>query len=349
MSLKLGNQDIASVKLGSQDVSAIYKGADEVWSVGGDISVGDVFSTYLYAGTSAIQPIVNGVDLDGEGGLVWTKTREVDRSHFLFDTERGGREYLSSDLTAASDQRPGGATFNSDGFTLDPGDGGLTNFNNRTYASWTFRKAKNFFDIVTYTGDGGAGREIPHSLGCVPGFMVVKKLNADSDWTTYHRGMGATHYAPLNDTDPYGVAGGIWSNTEPTETNFTVGDNGRMNADGDKYVAYLFAHDDSAQSIIRCGIYKGNGAAQEIELGFGPQFLLTKNATAVEDWCLIDTARGMTGVNDPVLLANEDIAEVQGPYVAATSTGFRLVNGVSSHNESGQDYIYMAIRKPDTP
>ena len=315
--------------------------------------VEDVFSTYLYEGTSAIQPIVNGVDLDGEGGLVWTKTREVDRSHFLFDTERGGTEYLSSDITAGSDQRTKGATFDSDGFTLDPGDGGLTNFNGRTYASWTFRKAKNFFDIVTYTGDGGAGREIPHSLGCVPGFMVVKKLNADSDWTTYHRGMGATQYAPLNDTDPYGVAGGIWSNTEPTETNFTVGDNERMNADGDKYVAYLFAHDDSDESMIKCGSYTGNGNAvgPTIELGFEPQWVMIKSSSNTSNWIMLDNMRGVVADGfDEDLYANLSYASPpSADFLEFTSTGFIPKNNTGDTNSLNQDYIYMAIRKPDTP
>ena len=32
--------------------------------------VEDVFSTYLYTGNSSTQTITNGVDLDGEGGLV---------------------------------------------------------------------------------------------------------------------------------------------------------------------------------------------------------------------------------------------------------------------------------------
>ena len=32
--------------------------------------IDDVFSTFLYDGTSSAQTITNGIDLDGEGGLV---------------------------------------------------------------------------------------------------------------------------------------------------------------------------------------------------------------------------------------------------------------------------------------
>jgi hypothetical protein len=33
--------------------------------------VEDVFSTYLYTGNGSTQTITNGIDLSGEGGLVW--------------------------------------------------------------------------------------------------------------------------------------------------------------------------------------------------------------------------------------------------------------------------------------
>jgi hypothetical protein len=35
--------------------------------------VEDVFSTYLYTGNGSTQTITNGIDLAGEGGLVWIK------------------------------------------------------------------------------------------------------------------------------------------------------------------------------------------------------------------------------------------------------------------------------------
>ena len=43
----------------------------------GALYVEDVFSTYLYTGTGAAQTITNGIDLDGEGGLVWIKNRNI--------------------------------------------------------------------------------------------------------------------------------------------------------------------------------------------------------------------------------------------------------------------------------
>ena len=37
--------------------------------------VDDVFSTFLYDGTGSAQSINNGIDLSGEGGLAWIKSR----------------------------------------------------------------------------------------------------------------------------------------------------------------------------------------------------------------------------------------------------------------------------------
>ena len=56
--------------------------------------VDDVFSTFLYEGTSSNQAISNGLDLSTEGGLVWLKARSANYDHWLFDTERGATKGL---------------------------------------------------------------------------------------------------------------------------------------------------------------------------------------------------------------------------------------------------------------
>jgi hypothetical protein len=49
-----------------------------------------------------------------------------------------------------------------------------TNELGQTYVSWTFKKQPRFFDMVKYTGNGVAGREIAHDLGCDVGMIIVK-------------------------------------------------------------------------------------------------------------------------------------------------------------------------------
>ena len=66
---------------------------------GAGLDVDEVFSTYLYDGNSGTQSIINGIDLSGEGGLVWIKRRDGTLNHALFDTERGAGALRHVQLT----------------------------------------------------------------------------------------------------------------------------------------------------------------------------------------------------------------------------------------------------------
>jgi hypothetical protein len=42
-------------------------------AAGAGLDIDEAFSTYLYDGNGSTQTITNGIDLSGEGGLVWIK------------------------------------------------------------------------------------------------------------------------------------------------------------------------------------------------------------------------------------------------------------------------------------
>jgi hypothetical protein len=70
-------------------------------AAGGDGAyIEDVFSTYLYTGNGSTQTITNGIDLAGEGGLVWIKRRDGADSHAIGDTARGSQKLIRSNTTA---------------------------------------------------------------------------------------------------------------------------------------------------------------------------------------------------------------------------------------------------------
>ena len=55
------------------------------------IYVDDVYSTYVYVGNGnagVSQNINNGIDLSGEGGMVWAKSRNAADGHDIFDTAK---------------------------------------------------------------------------------------------------------------------------------------------------------------------------------------------------------------------------------------------------------------------
>ena len=328
-------------------------------AAGGEaLNVEDVFSTYLYEGTGSAQTITNGIDLDGEGGMVWLKRRSASESHYLYDTERGIRKAIRSDSTAAQSTLSLGLDiFNSDGFRLNVShtDSGVD------FTTWTFRKAPKFFDVITYSGNG-SNQTISHNLGSTPGMIVVKaRNNSDDAWYVWHRslpqfGTQAQYRSVvfLDSTSAY--SNYSIQTAQPDNSNIYVGSD--WSVSGYDYVMYLFAHNDGDgefgptedQDIIKCGSYTGNGGSQEINLGFEPQWLMIKKSSASGSWQIIDTMRGMPvdAGSTKYLLADSSGAEYASgaEYQAQpTATGFKL--GLSNDvNQSGVDFIYIAIRRP---
>jgi hypothetical protein len=317
--------------------------------------VEDVFSTWLYTGNSSTQTITNGIDLAGEGGLVWIKERSGTTGHALFDTNRGATKLLQSNTSGLEQTQASDLTaFTASGFTLN--NGGNTNISPGTYASWTFRKAEKFFDVVTYTGTGSA-RTVSHNLGSVPGCMIVKRMDTTGNWAVYHRSLnfGASiAYLVLNSTAAEGFAGSQWwDSTNPTSTVFSVGTDNSVNASGGTYVAYLFAHNaggfgnSGSDSVVSCGNYTGNGSATgpSVTLNWEPQWLLIKSSST-GDWQLIDNMRGLVaGGTDAELNPNLSNAESTGTFVTPTATGFQLNTTDAGYNASSTNYIYIAIRR----
>jgi hypothetical protein len=322
---------------------------------GGEVlGVEDVFSTWLYTGNGSTQTITNGIDLAGEGGLVWTKNRSAIANHFLIDSARNNDSFLISNTTGgeASSGPTFNVTFNSDGFT-----DGLSNrfFSGANIASWTFRKAAKFFDVVTYTGTG-SNRTIAHNLGSVPGCIIVKRTDITSDWSVYHRGVNAgsgpqNYVMLLNTTAAQTGRGSAWNDTAPTSTVFSLGTHVDVNASGGTYVAYLFAHDaggfgDSGdESVIKCGSYTG-ASGLSVNLGWEPQWLLVKNTSSAIDWVLLDTMRNFSETAQAFIYPNASAAETAtGNWVAPTATGFRFLSSGDYLNQTGDNYIYIAIRR----
>ena len=305
----------------------------------------DVFSTYLYAGNSSSQNIVNNIDLSTYGGMVWLKSRSNAENHQLWDTARGASRNISSNSTSQQfNQSPNGVNaFNTNGFSLN-GAGTSWNQSGQNYVSWTFRKQPKFFDVVTYTGTGSV-RTVAHNLASVPGCIIIKRTDTTSNWFVYHRemdlGVGAAGYSMnLNLTDTPSRTSNTLNDTNPTATVFTLGTNAMVNASGGTYVAYLFAHNaggfglSGADNVISCGITGSNGA----NLGFEPQLVLYKDINNISDWYLFDNMRGVaTGGTDAALFPNSSGAENSGTnWIDFNATGF-------SGGAAGR--IYIAIRR----
>jgi hypothetical protein len=332
---------------------AAYWTKQGLWPLAGNtLAVEDVFSTYLYTGTSANQTITNGIDLAGKGGMVWLKARSIGiENHYVYDTNRGASKFINTNRTnAQTDYSAQGwflDAFTSTGFALDAiGDG---NSNGVTYASWTFREAPKFFDVVTYTGTG-TGTRIAHNLGVAPGMILVKSTSNSNNWMVYHRSTGIDNATFLNLTDASTSLSGAWGTSAPTATDFGLGPSYINNTAGQTYVAYLYAHDTASDGIIQCGLFTAGVATgtASVTLGWEPQWLLIKgsNSTAVSDsggfWPIMDNMRGMNAANNAVQLQAQSTAaeSTNSQEIRINSTGFTAGNMAGN-----SEFIYMAIRR----
>jgi len=320
--------------------------------------VDDVFSTYLYTGNGSTQTITNGIDLAGKGGMVWTKDRTQANNNVLQDTINGVASVRSSNLTSGNLGYTDNITaFSSTGYSIGAGSevnnsgGGGSN-----YVSWTFREAPKFFDVVTYTGNGVDGRAIPSNLNMGAGYIgavFVKRIDASSNWKASFRGGqgGQNPWLSLNQSVGDSIDAWTGGNIIPDVNGFSVyaysGDNSAVNASGGTYVAYIFAHDTSAEGIIRCGSFTTDGSGNAtVNLGWEPQWIMVKRAIGAGSWQISDVMRGLTVDASVYLYANGSGSEASGGPDCINATGFSTI-GANTFPSS--TYIYMAIRRPNKP
>ena len=327
---------------------------------GGAANVADVFSTYLWKGNGGSQTITNGIDLAGEGGMVWIKNRTSSSTHSVHDTERGVHNRLRPDTTNASgSQDPYGVSaFNSNGFSYGSG-GHNNNQTGQDYVSWTFRNSKKFFKAVTfsYGGSSSSPTIVTHDLGCTVGMTFVKQTNGTQNWHVQHKNVtGNDNNGALNLTIAFaGGNGQSTSFTSITDTQATFGAAASFPAG--TYVAYFFADnssEDAEDQMIKCGSYTGNNAVigPVVNLGWEPQFVLIKSTQGSDAWVMFDSMRGLpegTGNASSKRILSPNSSSGEGGTnsgISVDPTGFHVTGVGGQTNDNNYQYIYMAIRGP---
>jgi hypothetical protein len=349
---------------------------------GGGVNIEDCFSTYVYTGNGTTQDIVNGIDLATDGGMVWIKDRGVANQHCLLTTDiplpsnvyypinflATNSDAAMQDVYGGGGTGPWASSYLSNGFSLY--NNAACNANADKYTSWTFKKQPRFFDQVKYTGNGVAGREIPHELGCTVGNLIIKATSRASNWSTFSRdggAVGSTTYsyfntsAGLNLTAAAGATGlGVEAIGYITDSLFkphelsgsgTIGNADNINDNGVEYIAYLFAHDplgasgDGSDGMIACGSFTTDGSGvgtAPVDLGWEPQYLLVKTATATSNWKIVDNMRGFLAT-PPSQAIDADSSAIEGQVnIGINATGFNDFGALNAN----ATIIYMAIRRP---
>lgn len=281
------------------------------------------------------------------GGLLFkpdyvkTKRRNTTGSWSSFDSLRGPEKLLLGESAAAeSDYLDSLISFNADGFSLGANSGTNSNYE---YLAHCLKRGPEFgFDIVTYTGDGVAGKQIAHNCGGVPEMIVVKSLDSVTSWEVYHTALGATKFLNLNSPEAAQTNVIIWNNTEPTATHFTVGTSIAVNGSGKRHIAYVFR---SVPGFSKVFSYAGNNSADGpfVNLGFRPKAIMGKDSEASENWFFLDSERDPHNRVTTVLYP--DLPNSEAPTATSVnfcSNGFKPVTAGITNNVAGNTVIGIA-------
>tara|TARA_B110000285_G_scaffold55206_1_gene62857 strand:+ start:90 stop:1130 length:1041 start_codon:yes stop_codon:yes gene_type:complete len=321
----------------------------------------DYFNTKLYTGNGGTQGIT-GVGFKPD--LNWIKDRDGTPSHVLHDIIRGVTKRLMSNNTNAEDTGSQINSFDTDGFTVPNNN---NNTNGSDYVSWNWLgsnttasnsngsitstvsfNATSGFSVVKWTGSG-ANATIGHGLGSTPKVILVKNATATGNWKMWHKsfatmsGGNATSSLNLNTTSALINTASVFNSMATINTNvFSVGAEGDTNQSNQTMVAYCFAE---KQGYSKFGNYIGNGNADGtfIYTGFKPAFVMVKNASASQNWYMLDNKRDISNVCDSYVTADNTTAEQTYTLADFLSNGFKLRDTGGASNASGNNYIYMAF------
>jgi len=305
-----------------------------------------------YTGNGSTQTIGG---LAFQPDLLWIKSRSNAYYHILVDSVRGNtKELYSNDTTAEQTTTNTVTSFDSNGFSL--GSRANTNQSSATYVAWAWKaggpavlnedgsidsqvsvSTDYGFSVVSWTGTNAAAT-IGHSLGSAPKFIIVKNRDDSVDWRVYHGSLADDEGLRLNTTGAKVTSrNDWWNNTSPTDTVFSVANDGGVNGSGDDMVAYCWSE---VSGFSKFGSYSGNGQTlgPTVTTGFKPRLVAIKRTDSAGNWEVYDSARSL----DKDLKWNTSEAEGTAPIIF-NSDGFQTNYATGSLNASGGTYVYAAF------
>ena len=321
------------------------------------------YNTKLYTGTGSSNA-VTGVGFQPD--LCWIKNRGTTTATRVFDSVRTATKVLyTSETDAEATAAQGLTAFGADGFTV--GTSSAINGSSNNICSWNWKagttgsgtttgtgtgKAYSYsvnttagFSIIKYLGNGNAGQQIPHHLGAVPHFIMLKPLDRTDNWRVYHHkqhdSSPANYQLKLNSTNAIDSGSDVWNDTIPTSTYFTLGSNAGVCANDENFIAYCFTE---KVGYSKFGSYVGNGNASGtfVYTGFKPQFIIQKPLSTTQNWQLHDTKRPGYNVKNYNISPNNTNAEADNEFIDILSNGFKnRTSGVL--NVSNNTHVYIAF------
>ena len=318
-----------------------------------DVVPSEHFNTVLYTGTDDTGSGHSITGVGFEPSLVWTKDRDAAYGHYLFDAVRGTgvtkglRSNTTADEGMANESYDALSSFDSDGFTIT-GTAFGSLYQDRSsadYVAWNWKangsgssntdgtinttatsaNVDSGFSISTYSGNNTSGATVGHGLSKAPELILIKKRSAAAAWGVYNKTDGNTKVSNLDLNAPSYASSGIWNNTTPSASVFTLGNNALVNGPSTTYVAYCF---HSVDGYSKIGSYEGNDDADGtfVYTGFRPAYVMIKSTNAYQNWQIFDNKRD--SYNEAGRNLRADITNVEGGAsglpIDFLSNGFKL-------------------------
>jgi hypothetical protein len=335
----------------------------------------NTFNVVLYTGNGTSNQDITGVGFQADLTIIKKRSGSGTVYWGVWDSVRGtgGQLYLS--ISNAETSTPNRlSSWNSDGFNLGnnvdgeyistgnwvsynfKGGGTAVSNTNGDITSSVSANVEAGFSVVAYSGNSTSNQTIGHGLESAPELILLKERNGNEFWLLHHTPlMTQNQFVYWNTTNAIATNSKIFGGS-PTATTFTVsgggydGTNRLVNTSGRNYIAYCF---HSVEGYQKVGTYTGNGTASTsnpiIDIGFRPDFVMLRELDTTGSLTrFFDTARGGTGQNNKQL-SNDTSGEYAGldstDYIKFEDTGFRVTTSNATYNESGKDYMFLAIKK----
>ena len=323
----------------------------------------DYFNTVLYTGDGQTS---KNVTVGFEPDFTWVKGRSAGHHHSLIDSVRGdialnANQAIAEYGVSPFNSNPNGTIdvpYYNNAYSMNTnsttyvawnwlGGGAASNNSNGTIQSSVSASTKSGFSIVSYTGNGGSSATVGHGLTSAPDCIWLKHRTAGEGWVSFWNtpAMGPTKFLGFNSTGGATTSSGEWNDTAPTNTVFTIGNQGRVNTNTATYIAYCFHNVDGH---CRVGQYTGNGSSDGpvVHCGFRPAFILIKSTASGSDWSIYDNKRLGYNVDNNIMRigsASSIPTEQTDDDIDILSNGFKFRRSSPNFNGSNTAFVFIAF------
>jgi len=199
------------------------------------------------------------------------------------------------------------------------------------------------FSIVSYEGNYTAGATVGHGLNSAIDFILFKNRESTYGWAVYHSAIGPTQKLRLN-LDEAASGTGMFEDTEPTSSVFTVGDTYSTNESGVDMIAYCWA---PVEGYSKFGSYTANSSSDGpfCHCGFRPALVILKCSSGSGHWTIYDNKRNTYNPQEDTLFADTNGAENATNYgdIDLLSNGFKVRAAYGEYiNNASDTFIWCA-------